>query len=119
MRVRFYHAHNISLVQGGEIIIKLRVAARIDDDHFARPDNRVRGMSQTLIVKLIDDHKLGIKIGISPKVGKSVSQELVMKQISKIAPNFASLWNSVPLCEYLSALCGKITTKDTKSNKDF
>ena len=35
MRVGFYNAHNVGFVLSGKIIIRLRITAGIDHDHFA------------------------------------------------------------------------------------
>src|ERR1700744_464752 len=57
MRMGFNYANNISLVQSGKIVIRLRIAAGVDNYHFPGAYYRIRCMGKALIVKLIDDHK--------------------------------------------------------------
>ncbi len=50
------NAGDVCIVQSGKIIVRLRVAGRINNNHPVAANNGVRSMRQSLIVKLMNYH---------------------------------------------------------------
>jgi hypothetical protein len=81
MRVGFYHTCNIGFVQGGKVIVWLGITGRIDNNHFPGPDDRIGGMRQAFIIKLMDNHIRGKDICLLLDGAINTGQWFVIKTI--------------------------------------
>jgi hypothetical protein len=63
VRVGFNHRDDFSVVLVGKIVVRLRVAAGVDNGHLAAGAHRVRRVGQAFIIKLLNLHRGGATTG--------------------------------------------------------
>jgi hypothetical protein len=63
VRVGFNHRYDFGIVLVGKIVVRLGVAAGVDNGHLAAGAHRIRCVGQAFIIKLLNLHRGGATTG--------------------------------------------------------